>query len=160
MLQLVSFTSVHCTIYRYIAQRHQCVNIPVLTISTEAINVRWILREAFISQMKPSHVSASSRLKAILATSSIILQWISRTNHICRIILGRALKAGWWEKHVDGIQEIQFWEGLHDALWSRIDWQENWISRLPIRRAGFMQCTVQLQGMLIMIASSSLYVGL
>lgn len=39
---------VRCTICRYVAQRHRCVNSPVFTVSTEAINLGWILREASI----------------------------------------------------------------------------------------------------------------
>ncbi len=57
MLLLVSLSSVdsvhsvQCTICRYIAQRHWGINNPVFTVSTQAINLGWILREASISQM-------------------------------------------------------------------------------------------------------------
>ena len=52
-----SIHSVQSTICRCVAQRHRRVNKPVFTVSTEAINLGWILRDASISQMNEAQSS-------------------------------------------------------------------------------------------------------
>lgn len=42
-------------------------------------------------------------MKVILATSSIILRNINCSNKICGVMWRRAIRAGWWERHVDGV---------------------------------------------------------
>ena len=64
----------------------------------------------------------------------------SRSNRICGIIWRRAIKADGWERHVDGVEETPLWEGLYSTLWRRRDRQENWISRLLIRREFIHVC--------------------
>lgn len=88
--------------------------------------------------------------KMILATNGIILRYISRANQICGVIWRRLIKEAWWERHVE-YEVIQFgcWTG-----WFTVDWQENWISRLPIRRAGVRSVYCAAAAMLIMIAGS------